>query len=60
MVEKINWNPFTDRSLTTEQIEELDTNKDGQVSDLELTLKWNWLAEQSADTESNLIFHKQL
>ena len=30
MVEKINWNPFTDRSLTTEQIEELDTNKDNE------------------------------
>ena len=54
MVEKINLNPFTNQSLTAEQIAELDSNNDGIVSDLEITLKWDWLKEQSSDAESEL------
>jgi len=59
MTDKVNWNPFTNQSLTTEQIEILDTNGDGTVSDFELTSKWSWLSQQSVDVEPTYKTSKQ-
>lgn len=55
MVDKVNLNPFTMKDFTTEQIDELDTNKDGSVSDTEVKAKWSWLSEHSQDNDSMLV-----
>lgn len=54
MTERVNFNPFTGKDLTTEQIQQLDTNKDGTVSDSELKAQWSWLSSQSKDDESTV------
>lgn len=54
MSERVNFNPFTGNNLTTEQIQQLDTNKDGTVSDSELKAQWSWLSSQSKDDESDV------
>lgn len=53
MVDKVNLNPFTNSAFTVEQIEELDTNGDGVVSNSEMYAKWNWLSENSQDSEGS-------
>lgn len=54
MVDKVNLNPFTNSAFTVEQIEELDTNGDGFVSNSEMYAKWSWLSENSKDVEGSL------
>lgn len=54
MVDRINFNPFTGKELTAEQISQLDTNNDGVVSDSELKAQWSWLSSQSVDDESDV------
>lgn len=54
MVDRINFNPFTGKELTAEQISQLDTNNDGVVSDSELKAQWSWLSSQSVDDESEV------
>ena len=44
MVDGISWNPFTNKPLTTEEIEKLDANKNGVVEESELTAGFSWLA----------------
>ena len=52
MVDKIEFNPFTGDVFTAEQIKELDTDGDGEVSASEVRAKWTWLSENSQDTDS--------
>lgn len=50
MVDGVNFNPFTGKVLTTEEIQQLDLNKDGIVSNDELQQGMSWLAGgQDAD-----------
>lgn len=44
MVNGIQFNPFTGQVLTAEEIQQLDTNKDGLVSEAELEAGKAWLA----------------
>lgn len=53
MVDGVNFNPFTGKVLTTEEIQKLDSNKDGIVSNDELTSGMSWLAE-TKDTEGDV------
>ena len=51
MADKVNLNPFTNSAFTVEQINELDTNSDGEISTSEMYAKWTWLSENSQDDE---------
>lgn len=55
MVDKVNLNPFTLQDFTVEQLEELDADKDGVVSDSEVKAKWSWLSEHSQDNDSMIV-----
>ena len=54
MADKVNLNPFTNSAFTVEQINELDTNSDGEISTSEIYAKWTWLSENSQDSEGAL------
>lgn len=53
MVDGVNFNPFTGKVLTTEEIQKLDENKDGIVSNDELTAGMSWLSE-TQDSEGDV------
>lgn len=54
MVDGVNFNPFTNKVFTSEEIEKLDTNKDGVVSNSELKAQWAWLAGQGQDEDGDV------
>ena len=49
MVDGVNFNPFTGKVFSTDEINQLDTNKDGVVSSSELKDNMSWLSSQSVD-----------
>ena len=52
MVDGVNFNPFTGKVLTAEEIQKLDENKDGIVSYEELNNNISWISsEQDAEGE---------
>ncbi len=53
MVDGVNFNPFTGKVLTAEEIQKLDANKDGIVSNDELTAGMSWLSE-TQDSEGDV------
>lgn len=54
MVDGVNFNPFTMKAFTTDEIKELDTNGDGKVSESEVKTKWSWLAGQGQDSDGDV------
>ena len=51
MVDGVNFNPFTGKVFTTEEIQKLDTDSDGKVSNEELLAGSSWLSEAASDEE---------
>lgn len=49
MVDGVNFNPFTMKAWTAEEITELDTNGDKKISESEVKAKWSWLAGQDSE-----------
>lgn len=50
MVDGVNFNPFTGKVFTTEEVQKLDTDADGKVSSEELLAGASWLSgEQDAE-----------
>lgn len=54
MVDGVNLNPFNNKVFTADEIEKLDANKDGKVSDAEITAQWSWLAGQGQDSDGDV------
>ncbi len=54
MVDGVNFNPFTGKALSAEEIQQLDANKDGIVSYEELQDNMSWLASQAPDDEGEV------
>lgn len=54
MVDGVNFNPFTGKVFSTDEINQLDTNKDGVVSSSELKDNMSWLSSQSVDEEGDI------
>ena len=52
MVDGVNFNPFTMKAWSAEEIAELDTNGDQKISESEVKAKWSWLAGK--DTEGDV------
>ena len=44
MVDGVNFNPFTGKIFTNEEIDKLDANKDGTISSEELQANISWLS----------------
>ena len=55
MVDGVNFNPFTNKVFTSEEIEKLDVNKDGSISNEELQANLSWLSS-SVDEEGVVAF----
>lgn len=51
MVDGVNFNPFSGKVFSTDEINKIDTNKDGIVSSEELAENMSWLSEQHAADE---------
>ncbi len=58
MVDGVNFNPFTNKVWTTEEIEKLDTDKNGTVSYAEMQANISWLAG-SADEEGEVLIGEE-
>lgn len=58
MVEGVNFNPFTNKLFTVEEIEQLDGNKDGIVSNEELEANISWLSS-TVDEEGEVDFSSE-
>ena len=54
MVDGVNFNPFTGKALSAEEIQQLDANKDGIVSYEELQDNMSWLVSQAPDDEGEV------
>ena len=55
MVDGVNFNPFTMKAWSTEEIQQLDTDGDGKVSEAEVKSQWSWLSGNSQDAEVTLL-----
>ena len=53
MVDGVNFNPFTGKALTAEEIQKLDANRDGVVSSEEFTANISWIS-QGQDVEGEV------
>ncbi len=53
MVDGVNFNPFTGKVLTAEEIQKLDENRDGIVSYEELTANISWVTQEQ-DVEGDV------
>lgn len=51
MVDGVNFNPFSGKVFSADEINKIDTNKDGIVSSEELAENMSWLSEQHAADE---------
>ena len=61
MVDGVNFNPFTGKVLTAEEIQKLDENKDGIVSYEELNNNISWISsEQDAEGEVKLMTARKI
>lgn len=58
MVDGVNFNPFSGKVFSTEEINKLDTNQDGVVSKDELSANMSWLSE-TADEEGDVIIGEE-
>ena len=56
MVDGVNFNPFTGKIFTNEEIDKLDANKDGTISSEELQANISWLSSNSVDEEGTIDF----
>ena len=54
MVDGVSFNPFTGKDFTIDEINYLDTDKNGTISAEELNAGLSWL--QSKDTDAELTF----
>lgn len=54
MVDGVNFNPFTMKAWSTEEIKQLDTDGDEKVSEAEVKSQWSWLSANSQDTEGDV------
>ncbi len=55
MVDGVNFNPFSGKVFSADEINKIDTNKDGIVSSEELAENMSWLSEQhTADEEGEV------
>ena len=54
MVDGVNFNPFTMKAWSTEEIQQLDTDGDGKVSEAEVKSQWSWLSGNSQDAEGDV------
>ena len=54
MVDGVNFNPFTGKALTAEEIQKLDTNNDGVVSSTELAENLNSISLNETDDEGDV------
>lgn len=54
MVDGINFNPFTGKAFSTDEINRLDTNKDGIISGNEFTAGISWLSAQGKDEDGDV------
>lgn len=51
MVDGVNFNPFTNKAWTDEEIQKLDANGDGKISSSEVSSNFAWLSERAIDDE---------
>lgn len=54
MVDGVNFNPFTMKAWSAEEIAELDTNGDKKISESEVKAKWSWLAGQDSEGDVSI------
>ena len=54
MVDGVNFNPFTGKVFTTDEISKLDTDKNGTVSSSELQEGMSWLSGQEEDIDGDV------
>lgn len=54
MVDGVNFNPFTMKAWSTEEIQQLDTDGDDKISEAEVKAQWSWLSGNSQDAEGDV------
>ena len=54
MVDGVNFNPFTGKVFTTDEIQKLDTDGDGKISSSELSEGSSWLSQTVSDEEGDV------
>lgn len=54
MVDGVSFNPFTGKDFTIDEINHLDTDKNGKISAEELTAGMSWLKSQDTDADAEI------
>ena len=55
MVDGVNFNPFTGKVWTTDEIEKIDTDQNGVVSYEEIKSNLSWITSSTADEEGEVV-----